>query len=114
MEYRKLPQTNISVSKICLGTMTFGNQNTEAEGHQQMDYAYDQGVNFFDTAELYPVPAEAATQGETERILGTWFKKTGLRDKVVVATKIAGPGDYTKHIRENLSFSKAHINMGLI
>ena len=110
MEYRKLPQTNISVSKICLGTMTFGNQNTEAEGHQQMDYAYDQGVNFFDTAELYPVPAEAATQGETERILGTWFKKTGLRDKVVVATKVAGPGDYTKHIRENLSFSKAHIN----
>ena len=90
--------------------MTFGNQNTEAEGHQQMDYAYDQGVNFFDTAELYPVPAEAATQGETERILGTWFKKTGLRDKVVVATKVAGPGDYTKHIRENLSFSKAHIN----
>lgn len=110
MEYRKLPQTNISVSKICLGTMTFGNQNTEAEGHQQMYYAYDQGVNFFDTAELYPVPAEAATQGETERILGTWFKKTGLRDKVVVATKVAGPGDYTKHIRENLSFSKAHIN----
>jgi aryl-alcohol dehydrogenase-like predicted oxidoreductase len=110
MEYNKLPQTDIAVSKICLGTMTFGNQNTEAEGHQQMDYAFEQGVNFFDTAELYPVPAEAATQGATERIIGTWLKKTKLRDKVVLATKVAGPGDYTKHIRKNLSFKKAHID----
>lgn len=110
MEYRKLPHTDIAVSKICLGTMTFGNQNTEAEGHQQMDYALENGVNFFDTAELYPVPASAPTQGETERILGTWFKKTGHRDKIILASKVAGPGDYTKHIRKNLSFSKEHID----
>lgn len=110
MEYRVLPQTDVKVSKICLGTMTFGNQNTEAEGHLQMDYALDRGVTFFDTAELYPVPATAETQGETERILGSWFQKTGNRDKVILASKIAGPGDYTKHIRDNLSFSKAHID----
>lgn len=110
MEYRKLPNTDVRVSKICLGTMTFGNQNTESEGHEQMDYALDQGVNFFDTAELYPVPATAETQGETERIMGTWFKKTGKRSEVILASKVAGPGDYTKHIRDNLSFKKAHID----
>ena len=75
-----------------------------------MDYALENGVNFFDTAELYPVPASAPTQGETERILGTWFKKTGHRDKIILASKVAGPGDYTKHIRKNLSFSKEHID----
>ncbi|MCH2192653.1 NADP(H)-dependent aldo-keto reductase [Kordia sp.] len=101
MKYSKIPHTDIEVSKICLGTMTWGNQNTEAEGHEQMDYALDQGVNFFDTAELYPVPATAETYAETERIIGTWFKKTGNRDKVVLASKIAGPGDYTAHIRTN-------------
>jgi aryl-alcohol dehydrogenase-like predicted oxidoreductase len=110
MEYRLLPHTDIKVSKICLGTMTFGNQNTEAEGHEQMDYALEQGVNFFDTAELYPVPATAETQGETERIMGMWFKKTGNREKVILASKVAGPGDYTQHIRENLSFRKEHID----
>ena len=100
MKYTKLPNTDIKVSKICLGTMTWGNQNTEAEGHEQMDYALDQGVNFFDVAELYPVPATPDTYGDTERIIGTWFKKTGNRDKVVLATKIAGGGDYTAHIRK--------------
>jgi len=101
MKYSKIPHTDIEVSKICLGTMTWGNQNTEAEGHEQMDYAFDQGVNFFDTAELYPVPATAETYAETERIIGTWFKKSGNRDKVVLASKIAGLGDYTAHIRTN-------------
>ncbi|MEC7620026.1 MAG: aldo/keto reductase, partial [Bacteroidota bacterium] len=110
MDYNLLPDTDIKVSKICLGTMTWGRQNTEAEGHEQMDYALEQGVNFFDVAELYPVPADAQTQGETERIIGTWFKKTGHRDKIILATKVAGPGDYTKHIRKNLSFKKAHID----
>lgn len=99
MKYTTLPNTDIKVSKICLGTMTWGNQNTEAEGHEQMDYALANGVNFFDVAELYPVPANPKTQGDTERIIGTWFKKTGNRDKVVLATKIAGGGDYTAHIR---------------
>lgn len=101
MKYTTLQNTDIKVSKICLGTMTWGNQNTEAEGHEQMDFAFDKGVNFFDTAELYPVPATAETYAETERIIGSWFKKTGNRDKIVLASKIAGPGDYTAHIRTN-------------
>jgi aryl-alcohol dehydrogenase-like predicted oxidoreductase len=106
MKYTTLPHTDIKVSKICLGTMTWGNQNTQKEGFEQMDYALDQGVNFFDTAELYPVPAEQKTYAETERILGNWFEKTGNRDKVVLASKIAGTGDYTAHIRTN-GFSPA-------
>ena len=100
MKYTTLPNTNTKVSKICLGTMTWGNQNTEAEGHQQMDFALEKGVNFFDAAELYPVPANAETYGATEKIIGTWFKKTGNRDKIVLASKIAGGGDYTAHIRK--------------
>ena len=99
MKYTNLPNTNIKVSKLCLGTMTWGNQNTEAEGHAQMDYALERGINFFDTAELYPVPATAETSGRTGEIIGTWFKKTGNRDKIILASKIAGPGDYTAHIR---------------
>ncbi|CAL2081811.1 NADP(H)-dependent aldo-keto reductase [Tenacibaculum sp. 190524A02b] len=108
MKYTTLPNTDIKVSKICLGTMTWGNQNTEAEGHEQMDYALEKGVNFFDTAELYAVPATAETYGATEKIIGTWFKKTGNRDKVVLASKIAGAGDYTAHIRKD-GFSKRAI-----
>ena len=80
MDYNLLPNTDIKVSKICLGTMTWGKQNTEAEGHEQMDYALDQGINFFDTAELYPVPPESPTQGATETIIGSWFQKSGHRD----------------------------------
>ena len=99
MKYTTLPNTDIKVSKICLGTMTWGNQNTEAEAHEQMDYALEKGVNFFDAAELYPVPANAQTYGDTERIIGSWFQKTGNREKVVLASKIAGGGDYTAHIR---------------
>lgn len=101
MKYTTLPHTNLKVSKLCLGTMTWGNQNTQEEAFQQMDYALDHGINFFDTAELYPVPAEEKTYAETERIIGNWFEKTGHRDKVVLASKIAGPGDYTAHIRTN-------------
>ncbi|GAA4889509.1 aldo/keto reductase [Flaviramulus aquimarinus] len=99
MKYTTLPNTNIKVSKICLGSMTWGNQNTEAEGHEQMDYALDQGVNFIDTAELYPVPATAEISGRTSKIIGTWLKKSTNRDKVIIASKIAGGGDYTAHIR---------------
>jgi aryl-alcohol dehydrogenase-like predicted oxidoreductase len=109
MKYTKLPHTSIKVSKICLGTMTWGNQNTQDEAFSQMDFALDKGVNFFDAAELYPVPATAETYAETERIIGNWFAKTGNRDKVVLATKIAGPGDYTAHIRTN-GFSKEALN----
>ena len=88
--------------------MTWGNQNIEDEGHAQLDYAFDQGINFIDTAELYPVPAEAKTSGRTSEIIGAWFQKTGNRDKVVLASKIAGPGDYTAHIRTT-GFSKEAI-----
>ncbi|QDO93469.1 aldo/keto reductase [Formosa sediminum] len=101
MKYTTLPHTNIKVSKICLGTMTFGNQNTEEESFKQMDYAVEHGVNFFDTAEMYPVPAQKETYAETERIIGKWLKKTGKRNDIVLGSKIAGPGDYTAHIRTN-------------
>lgn len=99
MKYTTLPTTDIKISKICLGSMTWGNQNTEAEGHAQLNYAFEQGINFIDTAELYPVPAEAKHSGRTSEIIGTWLKKSGNRDKVVIASKIAGGGDYTAHIR---------------
>ncbi len=112
MKYTTLPNSDIKVSKICLGTMTWGNQNTEAEGHQQMDFALEKGVNFFDTAELYSVPATPETYGATEKIIGSWFKKTGNREKVILATKIAGGGDYTAHIRKD-GFSKRALKEAL-
>src|SRR5680860_1797945 len=83
MKYTKLPNTDVEVSKICLGSMTWGQQNTEAEGHQQMDYALEQGINFIDTAEMYSIPARKETQGSTEKIIGSWLKRTGNRDKVI-------------------------------
>jgi aryl-alcohol dehydrogenase-like predicted oxidoreductase len=92
MEYRNLGNTDVKVSAICLGTMTWGRQNTEAEGHEQMDYALDYGVNFFDTAEMYAVPPTPDTYGKTETIIGTWFAKRKNRDKVILASKVAGPG----------------------
>lgn len=92
MLYRKLGRTGLDVSLICLGTMTWGEQNTEAEGFEQMDYALAQGVNFFDTAEMYAIPPKAETQGATETIIGRWFKARGNRDKVILASKVAGRG----------------------
>lgn len=109
MIYSKLGNTDLEVSKICLGTMTFGEQNTEAEGHEQMDYAIANGVNFFDTAELYSVPAKAETYGRTEEIIGTWLKKRNKRDDVIIATKAAGPAEMTAHIRNTPNFSKAQL-----
>jgi aryl-alcohol dehydrogenase-like predicted oxidoreductase len=91
MKHRILPGTSLKVSEVCLGTMTFGEQNTEAEGHAQLDYALAQGVNFIDTAEMYPVPPNAVTQGRTETIVGNWLARQP-RDKLVIATKVAGPG----------------------
>ncbi|SDZ77593.1 aldo/keto reductase [Bizionia paragorgiae] len=109
MLYTTLPNTTIKVSKFCLGSMTWGNQNTEAEGHKQLDYALDHGINFIDTAEMYPVPASADTQGRTSEIIGTWLKQSGHRNKVVLASKITGPGDYTAHIRTT-GFSKQSLH----
>lgn len=100
MEYNKLPGTDIEVSKICLGTMTWGRQNSENEAFEQMDYSLDKGVNFFDTAELYPVPATPDRYADTEKIIGNWILSRNSRDKIILASKIAGPGDYTAHIRK--------------
>ena len=91
MNYKKLGNTDLDVSTICLGTMTWGEQNTQEEGFEQMDYALDQGVNFWDTAELYAVPPRKETYGHTEVIIGNWFEKTKKRDQVILASKVAGP-----------------------
>jgi aryl-alcohol dehydrogenase-like predicted oxidoreductase len=104
MEYRKLLNTNIDVSVICLGTMTWGQQNTLEQAFEQMDYALTQGVNFFDTAELYAIPAKAETYGRTEEIIGEWIKSRGKREQIILASKIVGPGEsWIPHIREGKS-----------
>lgn len=105
MQHRRLGRTDLKVSALCLGTMTWGSQNTAQEGHAQMDMALDHGINFFDTAEMYAVPASPDTSFRTETIIGEWFARTGQRDKVVLATKAAGPGEYVKHIRGGPRFS---------
>ncbi|MCH6588622.1 MAG: aldo/keto reductase [Proteobacteria bacterium] len=91
MKYKRLGSSELDVSEICLGTMTFGEQNSEVEAHQQLDYAVSRGVNFFDAAEMYAVPPRAETQGSTERYVGSWLKKQA-RDKQIIATKITAPG----------------------
>lgn len=90
MQRRRLGRTDLSVSRICLGTMTFGEQNSEAEGHAQLDLAFEQGVNFLDTAELYPIPPRADTQGRTETIIGRWMRMRGNREQVILASKVVG------------------------
>lgn len=94
------------VSKICLGTMTWGQQNSEAEAHEQISYALDRGVNMLDAAEMYPVPPRAETQGRTEEYIGTWFKKTGLRDQYILATKAAGPNPEFHYLRGGPRFTR--------
>lgn len=98
MEYVQLGQTDLTVSKICLGTMTFGDQNTQAEAHAQLDFALEKGINFFDTAEMYPVPPKAETFTRTETIIGPWLKKQ-QRDKLIIGSKISGPGRGLSWIR---------------
>ena len=92
MNYKKLGTTDLEVSTICLGTMTWGEQNSQKEGFEQMDYALDNGVNFFDVAEIYPSPCRKETYGETEKVMGNWFEEKKKRDKIILATKISGPG----------------------
>ena len=92
MNYKKLGTTDLDVSTICLGTMTWGEQNSQEEGFEQMDYALDNGINFFDVAEIYPSPCRKETYGKTEKVIGNWFKEKKRRDKIILATKISGSG----------------------
>ena len=99
MKLNRLGQTDILVPEICLGTMTFGEQNTQDEAFEQLHYALSRGLNFWDTAEMYPVPPKPETQGRTEEIIGNWFAQNGQRDKIFLASKIAGPSQGGSHIR---------------
>ena len=100
MEYRELGRTGVKVSALCLGTMTYGEQNTEAEGHTQMDYALERGINIFDAAEIYPIPPKAETQGRTEEVIGTWLASRKTRDKVLIASKVAGRSTVIDWLRD--------------
>lgn len=115
MLYRKLGNTETDVSVICLGTMTWGQQNSREQAFEQMDYAMTQGVNFFDTAELYAIPPRAETYGHTEKIIGEWLQARGSRDQIILASKIAGPGeDWIPHIRGGKTcFNKNDISQAL-
>ena len=107
MKYKKLPNTDLKVSLLCLGTMTYGEQNNEKEAHEQLDYSLSNGVNFIDTAEMYAIPPREETQGKTEEIIGTWLSKRKDRDKIVLATKVAGPG--MEYLRGGSCLNKKHI-----
>ena len=110
MQKIQLGSSKLQVSKICLGTMTFGEQNSEADAHSQLDYALERGINFIDTAEMYPVMPRAETQGSTERYIGSWLKKSGKRGQVVLATKISGPNATAHWVRGGKSnFDAANI-----
>ena len=112
MNYKKLGNTDLDVSTICLGTMTWGEQNTIKEGFEQMDYALGQGINFFDAAEMYPSPCRKETYGETDKIIGNWFSEKKNRDKIILASKISGPG--MSYIRDGgLQFSEKNISIAI-
>lgn len=111
MEYRKLGRTELDISVIGLGTMTWGFQNTQAQGFEQMDYALEHGVNFFDTAEMYAIPPTDKTFGTTETIIGNWFAARSNRDKVILASKITGPG--LSWIRDGDKINKKNIHLAL-
>ncbi len=114
MEFRPLGDTGIEVSAICLGTMTFGEQNTEAEAHRQLDCAVDFGVNFIDTAEMYAIPSCARTQGLTEQYIGTWLASSRVpRDRVVVSTKVAGPSESMDYLRGGPRLDATHITQAI-
>jgi aryl-alcohol dehydrogenase-like predicted oxidoreductase len=107
MKYKKLANTELKVSLICLGTMTYGEQNNEKEAHEQLDYSVSKGINFIDTAEMYAIPPREETQGKTEQIIGNWLTKRKDREKIILATKVAGPG--MEYLRDGSSLSKKHI-----
>ena len=108
VQYKSLGKTDIKVSEICLGTMTWGEQNTSAEANSQMDYCVDRGINFFDTAEMYPVDVRPETYGHTEEIIGNWISERGCRNKIILASKLCGPGRH--HVRDGkCAFTKKNI-----
>jgi len=113
MEYNLLGHTDIKVSRLCLGTMTWGEQNTEAEAHEQLDYALSQGINFIDTAEMYSVPPRQETYGLTETYIGTWLKKRQDREKIILATKVAGPGEIASHVRGGPRLNRDNIRQAI-
>lgn len=113
MRYNKLGLSNLEVSKVCLGTMTFGEQNTQEEAFKQLDYAKDQGVNFIDTAEMYSVPGRKETCGETERIIGRWLSNNGSRNELILATKVVGHSAGLSYIRNGPDFSREQINQAI-
>lgn len=114
MQTRPLGDSGIQVSALCLGTMTFGEQNSEAEAHAQLDRALAAGVNFIDTAEMYPVPPRAETQGRTESYMGSWLAARGGRDRLVLATKVSGPGDWLAYLRPGrVRLDRANITAAL-
>lgn len=110
MEIRKLGSSDLNVSLLCLGTMTWGEQNTQAEAFEQMDYAVAEGINFFDTAEMYPVPPKAETQGATETIIGNWLNERGNREKVIIASKVVGRATWMNHIRTDQNNGETRVN----
>lgn len=113
MQYNTLGRTDIKISRICLGTMTWGQQNSESEAHEQLDRALATGINFIDTAEMYPVPPKAETQGRTEAYIGSWLKQRKCRDKIVLASKVAGPAERVKHIRPHLGLDRKNIEAAI-
>ena len=114
MQYNLLPNSDINVSKICLGTMTFGEQNSEAEGHEQLNYAVNErGINFLDTAEMYSVPSKAETKGSTEKIIGTWLKNRNKRDDIILASKVCGPSANLAHIGAGRKFNRENMTITL-
>lgn len=113
MEFSVLGKSEIKVSKVCLGTMTWGQQNSESQAHEQLDYAIEQGINFIDTAEMYPVPPRQQTQGLTEKYIGSWLRQRGYRESLVLATKVAGPAEWLPHLRGGPRLDQAHIEQAL-
>lgn len=110
MNYNTLPNSDLKISELALGTMTWGQQNNQEEAHNQLNFALEKGINFIDTAEMYSIPGRKETQGSTETIIGNWLSTSGKRKDIILASKIAGPSRNFDHIRANLNFSKASLN----